>query len=264
MKYDNMSIVIQGPFDQYIYEEYRYSDRYKELFTEVIISCYDTDNTDVVNNGETLIKSPPPTHPHNPANMYYHAYSSLMGLREVNTEFAIKVRSDDFYYGIDKFADTIIDNPDKYVNININVSKPHISALRPSDRLIGGRTKHMMSAMENVLGWCHHFSHPVGKHTPMINMKEIPEIDRGFQANAETTFYLGYLKSVGYNLQDVEAPSNIMYETICVVDVNNMKPFVWSCHPGDSHIRHETFEWDDHHNPNVVTCTEDLYWPPRS
>lgn len=103
----------------------------------------------------TLIASDdPPYRAYNNQHIYCQCYTTLQGLRCVRTKYAIKARSDEFYYNLDPFINKVIKNPNKLVTNNIFFRHDREAKFHPSDHLVGSSTRNMMltyRGMDKVL-----------------------------------------------------------------------------------------------------------------
>jgi hypothetical protein len=82
----------------------------------------------------------------NEQNRYFHHFSVLMGLQFVNTKYAIKIRSDEYYSNLEPFLDIMRVCSNKIITNDVFFRKKEVFRFHPSDHLVGGTTKNM----ENV------------------------------------------------------------------------------------------------------------------
>jgi hypothetical protein len=87
-----IDLVLQGPANNYTLE---IANHYLKLefVNNIIISCWESDNVETNNNRIIIIKSVDVANPGS-GNRNRHIKSSLEGLKIVNTEFSVKLRSD--------------------------------------------------------------------------------------------------------------------------------------------------------------------------
>jgi len=84
-----------------------------------------------------------PNNAYNDQNRYYHFLSVHLGLTACSTDYAVKVRSDEFYSDLTPFVNAVMDSNDKIVTSDVffrNSTIPY----HPSDHLVGGATKEML------------------------------------------------------------------------------------------------------------------------
>ena len=247
---NNFSIVVQGPFDNYIWNRFHYTDNYLKYVDKVIISCYTNDDTTSLeayikgNERVVLVKNECPSFHCNPCNMYVQAFSTLRGLEKVDTEFAIKIRANQFYTQIDKLTQAISEFPDKYTVCNINTIKVKRCSWQTSDHLFGGKTATLCVAMQQVLDWCHIYNTGADKHSHLRVDELAPH-----PQNTERTFFFAVMKARGLNVKKMADVSvsredvvKIMRSNIHIVDVEDLSPYVFSWHGGSG------IEYSEKHN----------------
>lgn len=256
---NKFSIVVQGLFDNYIYDRFNYPEHYIKYVDKVIISCYTNDDTSILekniagNDRIVLVKNDCPTFHCNPCNMYVHAFSTLKGLEKVETEFTIKIRSNQFYTQIDKIITLVENNPSRYTVSNINTQNPYRYAYKVSDHLFAGKTEGLKFAMQQTLKWCHEANNTVDKHGHLGH----PET--GSYGQTEHVFFLAFLKYLGYNLSDILNISNqekakIMKDNLVIFHIDELKPYLWSCHPNSGQIVYK----DDFIYTDCISSTDEI------
>ncbi len=258
---NKFSIVVQGPFDNKIWNDYHYTDHYLKYVSKVIVSCYNDDDTKDFeeytksNNRVILIKNPCPTFHCNPCNMYVHAFSTLRGLEKSETEFTIKIRANEYFTQIDKIIHMIEKFPDKYFACNVHTMKVRHYSYKVSDHLFGGRTEWLKGAMQQTLDWCHLSNCNADKHSAL---QGIPEIDNHGQT--EHVFFLAFLKTKGVQfnkLSDIYKSLNhvaqIMKENLAVLAVSELYPYIISNH-GQGHCTYNNYWYD----PECASTTDEL------
>lgn len=87
---------------------------------------------------------------HNNQNIYYQVYTTLEGLKRVDTKYVIKVRSDEFYADFSIFIKTMLQNENKVCCSNIYLRKVNKYAFHMSDHIIGGMTKEVLKMFKNA------------------------------------------------------------------------------------------------------------------
>lgn len=150
------SLIIQGRFRPNCIA--KYINRYYDFFDEIIISSYKHDyltfledkkmkklkivyNDDVIDNDKNKSY-------YNGQRIYFQAMTMLNGLKQVTTEYTLKVRGDEFYSNLDK----VDFNSNKFLTNNVLFSpniKYHIS-----DHLFGTNTNDLTKTVEKVIYNC--------------------------------------------------------------------------------------------------------------
>ncbi len=90
----------------------------------------------------------------NNQNIYYQVYTTLKGLESIDTEFVVKVRSDEIFTDLTEFINNIYDHPSKLHCTNIFLRKKSNYPFHISDYIIGGKTidiHHMFEGAKHVL-----------------------------------------------------------------------------------------------------------------
>jgi hypothetical protein len=159
-KYNNFTLVFQGPLHQNFI--YGLLNNYKEYTDNIIISHWDTDNLDLLqyiieyNISAKIItnKFHKNINVFNGQNVYYQVFNTLRGLEEVNTEYVVKLRTDQWFGNLEPFFEKILKNDTKYVCSNLHFRPDGLMKYHPSDKLIGGRSEILLDtfkiAMERI------------------------------------------------------------------------------------------------------------------
>lgn len=98
-----------------------------------------------------------PTHPmeyvYNKANCYYQMFSTYMGLQEVDTEYTMKFRGDEYYSDISPLVHSIT-TQEKLVTSDIFFRKQleynQVYLYHTSDHYFGARTRHLLIAFHHL------------------------------------------------------------------------------------------------------------------
>lgn len=154
-KNNTFTILIQGPLRNSLYKEYL--EEYKK-YGEIILVIYDDDNLNIEKQNEHIkvikIKYPDLSNIFNFNNTFLQTYGILQGLKVVNTEFVIRVRSDESYPNMDKFIYNIKNNPEKIHVSNLYSFKDNICKYALGNHIFAGRTHLMLKAFEWALKSC--------------------------------------------------------------------------------------------------------------
>ena len=156
-QFNDFTLVIQGPLHEN--SIYGLLNNYKEYTDHIIVSHWDTDNTELLqyiseyNLPVKVITNKMHTdyNVFNGQNVYYQVYNTLQGLREVTTKYVIKLRSDQWFGNLLPFFDAIKSNPDKYTCSNLHFRPDNLYKYHPSDKLIGGDSEFITNTFEIAL-----------------------------------------------------------------------------------------------------------------
>mgnify|MGYP003625791815 FL=1 len=141
---NRLSIVIQGPLNK---TSLNNIENYKKYSSNIIISCWEGDDIDVSSflnsSAVTLLKNKIPDleqvkkhYWDQSANHYYQIWSTHSGLCLCNTEYSMKVRSDEAYSNLDELLRVL---EHESPNDIINIDWVHTATI--SDHLLLGNTK---------------------------------------------------------------------------------------------------------------------------
>ena len=126
---EKIDIVIQGQYDDYVDE---LIEHYKKLdfVNNIIVSCWEEDKESVSLNGVKFIRSRYPDD-WGTGNRNLQIVSSLTGLKQVTTKYAVKVRSDQKYSHkcINDMYDYFIKNKESALKFELNKDKPKNSII---------------------------------------------------------------------------------------------------------------------------------------
>lgn len=168
---NKLSIIIQGPLNTRSLKTIPHYLRYGE----VVVSCWDTDNQKILKPYLDKIKlvvnkykdvNTYPSRPGSQAPWIFQHHTTLNGLKKAEGTLAIKVRSDESFPVLDAIIrkmrqnrDTI--NPEtgtynwhKIVTSNIYFRYDREKKFHPSDHIIGGNRKRMISIFEKAERLC--------------------------------------------------------------------------------------------------------------
>jgi hypothetical protein len=185
-------------------------------YGKVIFSVYENDNPFLIQEIQflcdkyedvSLILNETPDfnfiQAYNRQNIYLQGYTTLNGLRQVNTEYAIKTRSDERFEDFSEFIKAIKEFPDKYTTINFIFRKDSAIKFHPSDHLMGSKTTLLINTFEILL-------------SDMVQHVNTP---------SEVKIFVSFLKAKGIdpNIQDSK---NITKNNSQIVNLRTFKKFV--------------------------------------
>lgn len=152
--YNDFTLMFQGPLHKNFI--YGLLNNYKEYTDNIVISHWDTDNLELLQYlAEYNIPHKLVTNTfhkkyniyHN-QNVYYQAYTSLRGMKEVATPYVLKMRTDQWYGNLVPMFEAVRKYPNKYVCANLHFRPESLVKYHASDKLIGGNTKDMLQTFE--------------------------------------------------------------------------------------------------------------------
>jgi hypothetical protein len=155
--YNDFTLVFQGP----LHKNFLYGllDNYAEYTDNIIVSHWDTDDVELIEYlrecnvphkaiTNTFFKK---YNVYQNQNVYYQVYTSYMGMKEVNTPFVLKLRTDQWYGNLVPMFESVIANPTKYNCANLHFRPDRLFKYHPSDKLIGSNTKDMLNTFALAL-----------------------------------------------------------------------------------------------------------------
>jgi hypothetical protein len=161
-KNKDFTLIIHGPLTIYtMFTLYRYVHD----FNIVIVSPKPTIKNNITKEIDNLINTPGANislvlygdvlrnEYNNVQNKYLHFFSVNMGLNLSNTEYVIKMRSDEFYSNLDPVMESVKKFPDKIITGDVffrNIRTP----FHPSDHLVGGTLSNMKLVFERAKALC--------------------------------------------------------------------------------------------------------------
>jgi len=151
----NITFIIQGPLNKYSINNI---DNYLE-YGNIIISHWKNDDLNLLKNVNKNIKivtnkNVKIDNVFNKYNIYLQCLTTLSGLRNVNTEYSIKVRSDEYRTDFSMFVDKIFKNPNKIITDNVFFRSKKYAKYCISDHCFGGKTEILLKSFENIKKKC--------------------------------------------------------------------------------------------------------------
>jgi len=162
---DKFTVVIQGPLHPNSLVAIKAISR----DFNVVISSWKTNSVDEKNLDTLLERAEHVTvvshsiesleFKNNQANRFYQFYSTYKGVCLVDTEFVIKMRSDEYYTNLVPLAEKILKNPGKFVCNDVFFRNPETNEqenflFHPSDHLYGGKTEDIKQTLKACVDDC--------------------------------------------------------------------------------------------------------------
>jgi len=161
-KNKDFTLIIHGPLTIYtMFTLYRYVHD----FNIVVVAPKPTTKNNIVKEIDELVSSPEANislilygdvlreEYNNVQNKYLHFFSVNMGLNLANTNYTIKMRSDEFYSNLTPFMESIRKSPEKITTGDVFFRNAKIP-FHPSDHLVGGTTENMRLVFEQAKLMC--------------------------------------------------------------------------------------------------------------
>lgn len=233
-----MNILIQGPLNQISINTISSYRRYGE----VVVACYSSDKdkvgTKYLDYADFIFLDEPVVNCANYANIFLQSYSTYHGLSACNQEFVIKTRSDESYPNLDKFIETMIENPTKWISNNIWFKSVEKEWLHPGDHLIGGKTSYLLNTFLQTIQMCKKYTNPQLQFT-IADFGFSSMLSGQYHSGClfpENVLFLNFLKTIYKdNFYDylitnntIDGMKNIMREHTALVNLKDITPYIWS------------------------------------
>lgn len=146
------TILIQGPINQVSLNNIR---RYKR-WGEILVSCWKGDILDLPENEAIRLVTTDAnakllTNRYNYANIFKQALSTYNGLKQVDTEFVIKVRSDEYYTDLLSIVNQMKANPECLVTNNVFFRRDSFLKFHPSDHVMACKTELLLKTFRVLI-----------------------------------------------------------------------------------------------------------------
>ncbi len=208
MKYSNITYIIQGPIDRNHSVFLNNIEQGLKLGCQVIVSCSADCDTNIIN--KLPLKLFKTSNYHTPIlrNLKNQLATTVQALENTETEFALKVRSDE-KYNVEPFIEAALKTPDKYTTCNIFfIHKCYERYLYgASDHLVFCRTDTMLN------GW----------RLALHNVELFPSTSK----RDEQFIFEHWLKAQGIDID--KDPHNTFRNSANCVDIDLLQPYEWKC-----------------------------------
>lgn len=242
------SILIQGPLHQNSLNNIENYRKFGEVFVSTTSDI--PDYYPKMYNASFIHNIQCDTPKFNDSNIYNHAMNIAGGLKYIDTEFVIKVRSDEYYTDLSKFIEIMRLCPHCYVTNNIFFETRKIP-LHPSDHVIGSKTSILKSAMKYLLDLCVRAKDYSGK---TILPSTFWDYHIGSCGHPETYLFLSWLK-----VQNIDVNEDNMHKIMCkytkLIPIDHMGQFVWSVNGSVTRrYYHDSYSlYREHHDIRSIT-----------
>jgi len=147
----DVTIIIQGKLNNVSINNLHHYRKFGRVIVSTWKDCSPRLKLLAWARGAKLVSSPDPRDLYNVQNIACQCVSTLAGLQAMRTEYAIKVRSDEYYTDLSKFIFAIKSNPSKLVTNNVFFRYDHEAKAHPSDHVVGGTRDHLLKTYELLL-----------------------------------------------------------------------------------------------------------------
>lgn len=242
---DNITILIQGPYNNISVDKI---EEYKNITNNIIYSTWDHPNlkdlpeyVDIVSHklcekGYCYCCNKPMKNLIQDSTIAWAVSTTYAGLKEINTEYTIKLRSDE-YYNLEPFVEKMMNNKDKILFGNIFVRRFSELPYHMGDHIFGGKTKIFNKTYENIFKDAHQYSEGAF-HKHYFNyyrQKTKPPF-----WPAECMLACNILRSM-----ELEVSRESLEKVFELIDINDMKPFFAS-------YQHMNLTFKDNYDPAKV------------
>lgn len=190
-----VTFVIQGPL---CIDSIRNIPNYKRL-GDVVVSCWDTDSPELfelIPDYVTVVKNKfIDPQDYNFQNIRYQIKTTLEGIKEVQTPYIVKVRSDEYFTRMNNFVSCVYNFPEHITVSNFLFRKKYM--FHPSDHVFGGTVGNVARMFEFSLEMIEDFYRDEKVDVERVGLSKkytFPIL------TAEMTFCLSYLKTKGIDV----------------------------------------------------------------
>lgn len=202
---ESNTIVIQGRIDQNLTNKFSSYLQYGK----VILSTWEGENTDNVDDKISIIKTKVEKLAYNRANIFYQVLSTLNGLNQVTTKNVIKVRADEHYENLLPVINKMVEG--KMITSNVFFRRDSYKKFAASDHIMAGDTERMKTLFYNA-------------YCKLIEFTGKPEADHKLANSnyltAEVLLTTEWIKQ--FEKIDDNRSKELMKKYIDVVDVNSL------------------------------------------
>lgn len=150
----NTTFIIQGPLTSDTLRSVKICGKHGK----VIVSCWNTDDPLLLqkvhdfNYCKVIINTLIKGKNYNFQNLSFQLESTVSALEICDTEFAVKIRSDEYFTRLYPIIKSVEDNPDKISCCNFLFRKKFL--FHPSDHMFGGTVENMSRMTKEAYGIC--------------------------------------------------------------------------------------------------------------
>lgn len=151
---DNLTIIIQGILHK---NTIKCLENYPLYCKKIIVSYWNTDDDNLIkdlkkfeNENVILIENEFHINPNafNEGNIYYHTYTSLSASKLVDTEYTLKMRSDQWFENLTHILDVMVNNPNKFVCSDLHFRPDNVYKYHASNNSYGCKSDLFLKMMK--------------------------------------------------------------------------------------------------------------------
>lgn len=222
-----LTILIQGPLRNNLYKEYL--EQYKK-YGEIILVVYKNDNTEDIEKlypwtNIIKIEYPDLSNCFNFNNTFLQTNGILEGLKHVNTEYVIRVRSDESYPNMDKFIDNIKKYSEKIHVCNLYSLKDNEWKFHLGNHIFASKTKIMKKAFLWAYDACNFKLNDLFTMNGDLYIKDIN--GKLIKCWSEILQTISFIKALDIDL-DSEKSKEIIINNFYMTPLRNFPDFKWS------------------------------------
>jgi len=213
MKY---TIVIQGP----LHETSILNIENYLKFGNIIVSCYNEDNFQLLNNVKEnfykIVKQNMPNYENIVGigikdNFFRGLMSTYLGVKNSDTEYIIKTRSDESYTDLTEIINLFEKDNEKLVCGNLYAAPPHVYVYHIGDHIYIVKKKYLEKALETL----------INMYNGNTQIEEWAYWMCGRHNSPENILAKAFLLSKGVDINSTKY-RKIFYENFEVIDVNKL------------------------------------------
>lgn len=229
------SLLIQGPINL---NSLLVIDFYKEIFEDIVYSTYLDENSYLIKkfnhkNINFVFSNRYEEFAYNPSNIFYQSLTTLKGIESCKNDYVIKVRSDEFYLGIDKIINEIDD--EKIIFSNIFFRHFSFYPYHSSDHIIAGKKSILKNCFSKIFDFCKEKkSEEFLKENFNICASPYQNLNQEYLLcmTPEQIISIFLLKSLENNvkidLHNKEQNINLFHKYFKIIDVDKLRPYLIS------------------------------------
>jgi hypothetical protein len=219
-----ITILIQGPLRNNLAIQ---TIPFYKKYGDVVFSCYEDENTTELEKlGIKLVKIPLPSvsNVFNFNNTFLQTTGILCGLREITTEFTIRVRSDESFPNLDKLVENLIRHPNKIHVTNLYSLKDFEHKFHLGNHIFSSKTDIMIKAFEWAYEICK-YKHGVIEYPNKLILVD----DDGMQIPmwSEILQTVSFLKALGVNIKYSDSRQQII-DNFFMTPLRDLPNFKWT------------------------------------
>ena len=225
----DITVLIQGPaydptfiernYNYYTGKGYKvhvhtwYDDKLKELSVPYTYSNLEKHDENILMEH--------PTHGLKPSSLYYHIKNVTEGLENINSNYVIKIRTDEFFSDLTPLIDELKTSPKRIVTANIFLRSQKSHPFNISDHLIASEYTSMYHAFSMLLGFFKSYLFLTQKNTLFDKISSDAMFGK-YYTGAQILLTKAFLYSLGYTNIKIKD----MYDNFTIIPVSTLGEYV--------------------------------------